>query len=150
MTHSLGSYPDEKSTCLCRAAVLFFFPPYPWISHIMLYYETAVSGQKAKSLTITRYNPERDCVSSFLDQVDDVRVWLVGDGAAVDGQYSVPHFQLPAAVRRASLDDASYFVRHGHTSISSFFKIHVCLCVYSVCVLQIVCGDVLIYCVDWL
>ena len=81
-----------------------------WNSHVRL---------EAKSLTITGDDPERDCVPGFLDQVHDVRVRLVGDGAAVHRQYSVPDFQLPAAVRRAALDDASYFVGHGHTSISS-------------------------------
>lgn len=96
------------------------------------------------SLTITRYDPERDCVPGFLDQVDDVWVWLVGDGAAVNGQYSVPHFQLPAAVRWAALDDASYFVGHGHTRISSFcVSIHVCFA-RILCVSEIVCGN------DWL
>lgn len=86
-----------------------------------------------KSLTITRYDPERDCVPCFLNQVDDVWVRLVCDGAAVNGQYSVPHLQLPTAVCWAALDDASYFVGHGHTSISSFcVNIHVF--VYIVCV----------------
>ena len=80
---------------------------------------------EAKSLTITRDDPERDCVPGFLDQVDDVRMGLIGDGAAVNSQYSVPDFQLPAAIRWAALDDASYFVGHGHASISSFVCLHV-------------------------
>lgn len=86
-------------------------------------------GLWAKSLTITRYDPERDGVPGFLDQVDDVRMWLVGDGAAVNSQYSVPYFQLPAAVRRAALDDASYFVGHGHTCIASYGQFDVLWCV---------------------
>lgn len=73
-----------------------------------------------RKLTITRDDPERDGVAGLLDQVDDVRVGLVGDGAAVDGQYPVPDLQLPTAVCRAALDDTPYFVGHGHTRISSF------------------------------
>lgn len=94
-----------------------------------MHYETAIVRPEAIArLTITGDDPERDCVPGFLDQVDDVRVRLVGDGAAVNGQYSVPDFQLPAAVRRAALNDASYFVGHGHTSISSYGQ-HRCGCV---------------------
>ena len=52
---------------------------------------------------------------------------LVGDGAGIDRQDAVAHLQLPAAVRRAALDDAAYFVGHGHTSISRFFVLYVCL-----------------------
>lgn len=99
----------------------------------MLHYETG-RILEAKSLTITRDDPERDCVPGFLDQVDDVRVRLIGDRTAVNSQYPVPHFKLPAAVCRAALDDASYFVGHSHTSISSFFVIiRVCMHVYFVC-----------------
>lgn len=113
-----------------------------WNSHVRL---------EAKSLTITRDDPKRDCVPGFLDQVDDVRVRLVGDGAAVDGQYSVPDLQLPAAVRRAAFDDASYFVGHGHTSISSFcVNMHVCFHVYFVCQKWVVMMIWLAWLFEWL
>ena len=65
---------------------------------------------------------QRHAVAALLDEVDDVGVRLVGDGAAVDRQDPVPHLQLPAAVRRAPLDDAPYFVGHGHTRISSYWS----------------------------
>lgn len=45
---------------------------------------------------------------------------LVGDGASVHGQDAVADLQLPAAVCWAPLNDSPYFVRHGHTCISSF------------------------------
>lgn len=124
VTHTLraqGSHPDA---CVEQRCPFFSTTYMNKSNHAALW----------KSLTITRYDPERDCVPCFLDQVDDVWVWLVCDGAAVHGQYSVPHLQLPTAVRRAALNDASYFVRHGHTCISSFcVNIHVCLCVYCMC-----------------
>lgn len=63
---------------------------------------------------------QRDRVSRLFDQVDDVRVGFVGDGAAVDGEDTISHLQLPAAVRRTALDDPPYFMRHGHTCVSSF------------------------------
>lgn len=126
-----GFTPWWKVFLPVKSSGALSLPPHPWISHIILYYATETVRLAAKSLTITRDDPERNCVPGFLDQVDDVRVWLVCDGAAVHSQYSVPDFQLPAAIRRAALYDSSYFVGHGHTSISSF-----CLFACKYCVLE--------------
>lgn len=77
----------------------------------------------SEHLTISWNDAQRDRVSRLFDQIDDVRVGLVGDGAAVDGEDAISHLQLPAAVRRTALDDPPYFMRHGHTCVSSFFGI---------------------------
>lgn len=125
LSESPGFTPWCKSTLACVEQRCHFFPT--------SYMNKSHHAAPWKSLTITRYDPERDCVPGFLDQVDDVWVWLVGDGAAVNSQYSIPHFQLPAAVCWAALDDAPYFVGHGHTRISSFcVNIHVCMWIVRV------------------
>lgn len=71
-------------------------------------------------LTVSRNDPQGDGVSGLLNEVDDVGVRLIGDGASVDGQDAVSDFQLPAAVGWAPFDDAPYFVGHGHTCIASY------------------------------
>lgn len=78
-------------------------------------------GKEKKRLTVSWNDAQRHRVSRLFDQVDDVRVGLVGDGAAVDGEDAVSHLQLSAAVRRTALDDPPYFMRHCHTCVSSFF-----------------------------
>lgn len=75
---------------------------------------------RRRPLTISGNDSQCDGVPGLLDEVDDVRVGLVGDRVPVHGQDAVADLQLPTAVRRAPLDDAAYFVRHGHTCISSF------------------------------
>jgi len=64
-------------------------------------------------LTFLRDDPQGDAEAGVLDQLDDVGVRHVDDGLAVHGQDAVAHLQLPAAVGRASLDDAPDFMRHG-------------------------------------
>lgn len=80
----------------------------------------ATSSSTHPLLTVSRNDPQRDGVPSLLNEVDDVRVGLIGDGAPVHGQDAVSHFQLPAAVGWAPFDDAPYFVGHGHTCIASY------------------------------
>lgn len=39
-------------------------------------------------------------------------MWHADDGLSVHSQDAVAHLQLPASVRRAALNDTSYFVGH--------------------------------------
>lgn len=71
-------------------------------------------------LTVSGNDPQGDGVSGLLDEVDDVGVRLIGDGASVHGQDSVSDFQLSTAVGWAPFNDAPYFVGHGHTCIASY------------------------------
>lgn len=64
------------------------------------------------SLTVLRYDPQGDAEARILDQLNDVGVWHVDDRLTVHCQYPVSHLQLPAAVRRAALDDAANFMGH--------------------------------------
>ena len=64
------------------------------------------------SLTFLRYDPQGDAEARVLDQLNDVGVRHVDDGLAVHRQDPVSHLQLPAAVRRAALDDAANFMWH--------------------------------------
>lgn len=45
-----------------------------------------------EELTVSWNDPQRHRVSSLFDQVDDIRVGLIGDGAAVDSQDPVSDF----------------------------------------------------------
>lgn len=83
---------------------------------------------RAVGLTIPRNYPQSDSVSSLFDQVDNVRVGLVGDGAAINGQDAVAHLKLPTAVRRTAFDDATYFVGHRHARIGNWHT-SFCVCV---------------------
>lgn len=89
-----------------------------------LMWEMIIFGRRHK-LTVSGYDAQRDNVSGLFDEVDDVWVWFVGDGAAIDRQDSITHLQLPAAVCRTALDDPAYFMRHGRTCVSCC----VCVCV---------------------
>lgn len=87
-----------------------------------------IFGRRHK-LTVSGYDAQRDSVAGLFDEVDDVRVRFVGDGAAVDRQDTITHLQLPAAVCWTALDDSAYFMGHGRTCVSC------CVCV-CVCVSQ--------------
>lgn len=92
-------------------------------SHIILYSSAGwakVKRERETSLTISRNDPQGHRVSSLFDQVDDIRVGFIGDGASVYSQDPVSNFQLPATVGWTSFDDATYFMRHCHTCVSSF------------------------------
>lgn len=70
--------------------------------------------------TISWNDAQSNGVSRFLNEVDDVWMRLVGDGAPIDGQDAIAYFQLATAVCGTPFNNPTYFVRHGHTCISRF------------------------------
>ncbi len=48
--------------------------------------------REREELTVSWNDPQRHCVSSLFDQVDYIRVGLIGDGAAVYSQDPVSDF----------------------------------------------------------
>lgn len=64
-------------------------------THMHKYALTSASEEKEnerEELTISWNDPQRHCVSSLFDQVDYIRVGLIGDGAAVYSQDPVSDF----------------------------------------------------------
>ena len=127
---------DEES----RKGVLHYpTPPRPTPRHTVVA-QASAAGWPRSVLTVPGNDPQRDGVSGLLDEVDDVGVRLIGDGAPVHGQDAVSHFQLSAAVGWAPFDDAPYFVGHGHTCIASYGQ-HVDMMRVRVCVCVCVCSE---------
>lgn len=66
-------------------------------THMHKYALTSASEGKEnererEELTVSWNDPQRHRVSSLFDQVDDIRVGLIGDGAAVYSQDPVSNF----------------------------------------------------------
>lgn len=67
------------------------------IAHTHIHKYALKSASKCKEnereeLTVSWNDPQRHRVSSLFDQVDDIRVGLIGDGAAVYSQDPVSDF----------------------------------------------------------
>lgn len=62
--------------------------------------------------TIFRHHSEGHSIAGVLDELDDVVVRQLHNGATVDGRDTVSHLHLTQAVRGAALDDAADLVRY--------------------------------------
>lgn len=63
-------------------------------------------------LTIFRHNSKSDNVSSILDELNNIVVWKLHDGAAVDSRNTVSHLHLTYTVCRAAFNNTTNFVRY--------------------------------------
>lgn len=67
---------------------------------------------RVSHLTVLRHHRQGDDAAGILDELHDVVVGELDDGAPVDRRDAIPHVQQAAAVGGAALDDPADFVRN--------------------------------------
>lgn len=126
--HCLHYYCEARESSTLRNRAITYIACTPTCTDMFSYHiiqlcwlSKGKTRERETSLTISRNDPQGHRVSSLFDQVDDIRVGFIGDGASVYSQDPVSNFQFPATVCWTSFDDATYFMRHCHTCVSSFW-----------------------------
>lgn len=62
--------------------------------------------------TVFRHNSEGDRIAGILDELDDIVMRQLHDGAAVDSRDTISHLHLTYAVCWAALDNTANLVRY--------------------------------------